>query len=56
MGWMIWNSHTIASIVNVAFLVGKLANLPAIPMLPRDLGGLSSNDFGQSLEFGEVKA
>lgn len=44
MDWMILNSHVTNSIVNAAFLVGKLANLPAIPMLPRDLAGLSSND------------
>lgn len=57
MNWMIRYGHITTSIVNVAFFVGELANLPDSRMLPSSLAGLSSTAyvFGQSLEFGKVK-
>lgn len=44
MNWMIRYGHITTSIVNVAFFVGELANLPDIRMLPSSLAGLSSTD------------
>lgn len=44
MNWMIRYGHITTRIVNVAFFVGELANLPDIRMLPSSLAGLSSTD------------